>query len=309
MARSRVPKRRRPRPARPSRGLFEVLKSLTIVRLFFAISVTFGPTLIITQGIIPVVLDSFGVDPLISDLVQVVGVLLSIVITLVLYGLYTRVFEDRDAAEISFRGQVVPIAIGLLIGPLLMGSVVLILWLSGAIEITANESGFNWYGIFFGAGLSAGILEEMQFRVALLRLIQIPLGSYIAVVVSAILFGFVHMLNPNATLFSSVAIAIEAGVLLGAVYLATNNLWMAAALHFSWNVSQALITSTVSGIDIGGIGRIQPVGDQTWLHGGAFGVEASIITIILALLVSIPFWVYAIKKKHIVVPYLLKNSS
>ncbi|WP_369812159.1 CPBP family intramembrane glutamic endopeptidase [Mycobacterium tuberculosis] len=45
--------------------------------------------------------------------------------------------------------------------------------------------------------------------------------------------------NPGATWFSSVAIAVEAGILLGAAYMLTRRLWLAIGIHAAWNFSRA----------------------------------------------------------------------
>ena len=64
----------------------------------------------------------------------------------------------------------------------------------------------------------------------------------------------------GATLFSSVAIALEAGVLLAVAYAATDSLWLPIGIHAGWNYAEGTIFGTA-------------------VTGGAFGPEASIIAI------------------------------
>ena len=115
------------------------------------------------------------------------------------------------------------------------------------------------------------------------------MGSWISIFFSGLLFGFAHAANPNSTIFSSVAIGIEAGILLAAVYMLTRKLWMVIGLHFAWNVVQGLVFSIpVSGIEMDGLIDVQFVsGKSELLTGGAFGLEASLITVILMTVFSV----------------------
>jgi membrane protease YdiL (CAAX protease family) len=47
------------------------------------------------------------------------------------------------------------------------------------------------------------------------------------------------MMNPDATWIGAVSIMVEAGILLGAAYLYTRRLWLAAGMHAAWNFTQA----------------------------------------------------------------------
>ncbi|MGP1664743.1 MAG: lysostaphin resistance A-like protein, partial [Rhodanobacter sp.] len=66
--------------------------------------------------------------------------------------------------------------------------------------------------------------------------------------ISALFFGFVHMGNPGATLWSSVAIALEAGLLFGMLYHVTRSLPVCMGVHAAWNFAQG----TIYGIPVSG---------------------------------------------------------
>ena len=68
-----------------------------------------------------------------------------------------------------------------------------------------------------------------------------PRGSWVALALTSAAFGAAHLGNPDATWFSSLAITIEAGILLGAVYMLTRRLWAAMGLHAAWNFTQGWI--------------------------------------------------------------------
>jgi membrane protease YdiL (CAAX protease family) len=64
--------------------------------------------------------------------------------------------------------------------------------------------------------LSSGIFGELLFRGVLFRTLEEVCGSWIALVVSSAVFGFMHLINPAATMMGAVSISIEAGLLLAA---------------------------------------------------------------------------------------------
>jgi hypothetical protein len=114
------------------------------------------------------------------------------------------------------------------------------------------------------------------------------IGTWGAVLVTGAFFGAAHAANPGATLFSSVAIALEAGVLLAAAYAATGRLWMPAAMHFGWNFTEG----TLFGMSVSGGPEIpalshRSLNGSTILTGGAFGPEASVVAVLLCLLTGI----------------------
>jgi uncharacterized protein len=149
---------------------------------------------------------------------------------------------------------------------------------------------FAGWGTFSGLGsgalfaLSAAVLEEIAFRGYLFRLLSTAAGTWAAVLITSVLFGAAHAANPGATLFSSVAIAVEAGVILAGAYAVTTRLWMPIGLHFGWNFAEG----TIWGMSVSG-GATAPnltrgsLAGAPILTGGAFGPEASLVAMLLSL--------------------------
>lgn len=152
-----------------------------------------------------------------------------------------------------------------------------------------------------------GFTEELLFRGILFRWIEEFGGSWLALLVTSALFGLAHILNPNATWFSSFAIAVEAGVLLGAAYMLTRNLWLAMGLHAGWNFTQGEIFDVpVSGVDEHGLVQAKLSGPEL-LSGGQFGLEGSIIAIIIATGLGIYMIVLAVRRGHLVQPSWMRS--
>ena len=135
----------------------------------------------------------------------------------------------------------------------------------------------------------SGVFEEIIARGLVFRLLEQWLGTWTALALSSLLFGFLHMLNPHATVLAAAAISIEAGLLLGALYLLTRRLWMAIGLHMAWNFTQGGVYGVaVSGLETPGL-LFNTMQGPAILTGGAFGAEASLPAVIIC--TSLGLWV------------------
>lgn len=161
--------------------------------------------------------------------------------------------------------------------------------------------------ILFLAGVQAAFVEELIFRGILFRWLEEFGGSWFALLVTSALFGFAHISNDNATIFSSFAIAMEAGLLLGGAYMLMRNLWLAVGIHFGWNVVQGYIWDvSVSGFDVDGLVEAEATGHEL-ISGGAFGLEASVVALVLATLVGVYFVWLAYQRGEIVKPWWVRR--
>ncbi|MFM5930056.1 MAG: lysostaphin resistance A-like protein [Novosphingobium sp.] len=198
---------------------------------------------------------------------------------------------------------------GLAIGSGLMALAVGIAALCGVYRITGWGNSQDLVLILFSAGLVAGFVEESIFRGVLFRWIEEMLGSWGALAITSLLFGFAHWFNDNATLFSSLAIALEAGIMLGACYMLTRSLWLAVGLHMGWNVTQGYVFDVpVSGHPVDGLVTAQFSGPD-WLSGGAFGLEASVIGLGVATLAGLVLLRKAIRAGQIRPPMWAKPEA
>ena len=118
--------------------------------------------------------------------------------------------------------------------------------------------------------------------------------------ISALIFGFAHIINRSASIWSSVAIAIEAGVLLGAAYKYTNSLWFPIGIHWAWNFTQGNVFGfAVSGGDIEESILTGTLSGPDIITGGSFGLEASIISLILGTILSTFYLWKILKSQHL----------
>jgi hypothetical protein len=149
----------------------------------------------------------------------------------------------------------------------------------------------------------SGTMEETLFRGIVQRHMETMVGTWGSLAFTSALFGALHITNPDATWFSSLAIALEAGILLGAAYLLTRRLWLAIGIHAAWNFTQGWVFSVpVSGGDAPlGLLITRRVGPD-WLTGGDFGLEASAVAMVVATLAGLLMLHRAIAKRGLIAP-------
>jgi membrane protease YdiL (CAAX protease family) len=222
---------------------------------------------------------------------------------LALYVAFVRLVEGRPASELALPALGRELGIGMLIGAGLYSACVVILMMLGIYRI----EGLNPWAFMLPAlamALSSGVFEELVFRGVLFRIVEESLGSWISLLVSSFVFGFLHLINPAATVMGALFISIEAGLLLAAAYMVTRRLWMSMGFHMAWNYTQSGI---YSGIVSGGDsdpGLIKAtIEGPVALTGGSFGLESSLVAFVLCTATGVVLLVIAIRRGHVVPPF------
>jgi membrane protease YdiL (CAAX protease family) len=289
-------------PADPARPMWQtVLRNpITRIVLFIAFAAGLG---FLARALIPAsgkgpqaALDYASID-LLKHFLR--GVL----VTGIAYLLLVRVVEGRPVHELRPRRALLDIAKGWLLGTLILLLAAGAMLAAGVIEFSAATQPAQLLAPLVVLGLVPGISEEIVTRGVLFRVVEDGLGTWWALGISALVFGGGHIANPNATLWTSVAIAIEAGLLLGMAYAWTRSLWFVFALHAAWNFTQgALLGIPVSGMDVHGLVKATPRG-AALLSGGEFGAEGSLLTVVICTAIAFWFTRRAIADGRIVRPF------
>ena len=241
----------------------------------------------------------FGIFDLPEDMSKNIQAIFTIVVILLTYKIFFKLSEKRIISELSFKHLLKDTLKGLFIGFIIISIVAVLFYLMGFYK--PNSAGpiailINAFMIFS----LAGILEEIVFRGIIYRITEKRLGTIRALIISSLIFGFVHMVNANFNLFSGFAIALELGLLTGIFFTLTQRLWLPIALHIGWNFSFIFWGMTVSGatefpnyIDGSLIG-------PELITGGKFGPENSIITIVFSLILFIVLFIQTSRKGLII---------
>jgi len=230
-----------------------------------------------------------------------IATLFAAAMMLIAYAAIIRFFEQRPATELALPAMGREFGAGLLLGACLYTLCIVILTVSGIYRADGVN---DWHILLPGLAvtLATGVYEELFFRGGVFRLAEQWFGTWAALAVSALVFGYVHMSNDGATLQGILSISTWAGILLAATYVLTRRLWLGIGLHAAWNYTQGSVYSTiVSGNEGSGAGFIQSsLQGPDWLTGGSFGVEASVVALVVCTAAGVAMLVLAARRGNIV---------
>jgi len=199
-----------------------------------------------------------------------------------------KLLDKRSFSSLGFKMDkhvVFDILAGILITFVMMGSIFIAMqalgwlrfesfaWNTDPIEIVVSQM-LSLFGIFILVGFN----EELLFRGYHLQTITSGLNLFWGLIISSLIFGGLHLGNPNATWVSAVGIFF-AGLFLAYGYIRTRQLWLSIGLHIGWNFFEGVVFGfPVSGLSIYPLMHIKVFGPEVWT-GGAFGPEAGLIVL------------------------------
>jgi uncharacterized protein len=254
--------------------------SLTIlrsapVRLVLELAVILGLTLALHAATTAIV-DGLGIP----SAYFAVFLVLAVPVLVVTYRFLVRTLERRDVTELGRSAAARELGAGLGVGFTLFAVTIGVIALLGGYSIVGRNS-LGAIVVPLGSAAAAAFTEELVMRAVLFRIAEEWLGSWAAIVISSALFGLLHLGTPHATVWSTAAIALEAGTMLAAAYMRTHRLWFPIGVHAAWNFTQGGIFGVaVSGTTSKGLLRGDLHG-PAWLTGGEFGAEASAVAVVV----------------------------
>jgi membrane protease YdiL (CAAX protease family) len=201
------------------------------------------------------------------------------------------------------------VGLGLAAGFLVFSLAVGIAAILGVYRIIGKGDLSDFLPALIGPALFAAVSEELVFRGILFRWIEEFGGSWMALLITSAFFGAAHLLNPNASVIAAAGIAVEAGVMLGAAYMLTRSLWLPMGIHAAWNFTQGEIWDIpVSGLKVHGLVVARLTG-YPLLTGNGFGLEASLIAIVVATVFGLYLLRLAILRGELVKPSWIRARS
>lgn len=207
-------------------------------------------------------------------------------------------YEGRPAATLGLaldRRAPVEVSVGWLLGVGIAGLVVAgIAGLGGLRWVSDGGGAFAF--VTGGAGLLLALAlpaaaEEVALRGYLLQALARGFGIVPALVGTSVLFAALHLGNPEVGAVGVAGIA-AAGLALGVLVVRTRCLWWAIGAHLGWNWALAWPADLpVSGLDLGDTpGLDARMVGPSWLGGGDFGPEASLVAVGALLAVAGAAW-------------------
>jgi hypothetical protein len=229
--------------------------------------------------------------------------LIAIVLLFIAYELIIRRLGEHPRDDYRDPNALKNLGLGLGAGFLIFSVAVAVAALLGVYRISGEGDASGLLPALIGPAIFAAFNEELIFRGILFRWIESFGGSWAALLLTSAFFGAAHLANPNASPIAAVGIAFEAGVMLGAAYMLTRSLWLPMGLHAAWNFTQGEIYDIpVSGTPVHGL-LVARLNGPPLLTGNGFGLEASVIAIVVATLFGLWLLWLAIRKGELMKPW------
>ncbi len=218
------------------------------------------------------------------------------------YIFFFKKYENREVKELTSKGLALNIITGGIIGFVLQSLTILVIYLNGNYKIIALNP-ISYILIPFALMFTVAVIEEILVRGIILRIIEEKLGSYISLIISSLIFGALHLANPNSSFLSGLCIT-TAGFLLGAAFIYKRNLWFPIAIHFAWNFTQTGIFGAItSGNEKTGSLLTVKIHGPEIITGGAFGPEGSIQATVICFIATVGLLVLSRKENKIIKPF------
>lgn len=261
------------------------------------------PSIFITEGVVQLVLNT--VYPYKTDNTDIFNSIIYMISGIIgsfgIIAIYRKFIDKESFFEMGFstKNRLFDLLLGIGTGIILISIGFVFLISIGNLEVIDIDFNTKW---FFGSMILmilVSIHEEVIVRGYLLNSLMSVSNKYFAITLSSVLFGAMHLLNPNISALSFINIVL-AGFLLGISYLHSKNLWFPMGLHFSWNFFQGPVLGfEVSGQEMKSLISQQISGNEL-ITGGEFGFEGSLIaTILMVVSIIILNWFFDKKEDFI----------
>ena len=205
----------------------------------------------------------------------------------------------EDGARLSAFGQIRKVGVGWLVSALYLFTILICLFATrhySVAHLNFNlDHQLSWLSIF----LLAAVIEEITARGIVFRFIADKWNVVAGLVVSSIIFGFVHLFNPNTTALSCLRIAITGGWLCGIAYAYHRTLWVPIGIHWAWNYMQSnIFEHSVPGSALNSPPILILASKGVKFPAGIeFDTEVSIISTAIGVAISAVYTILYFKKK------------
>jgi hypothetical protein len=150
----------------------------------------------------------------------------------------------------------------------------------GAFVVTGTSTGWDFLLKCLPEQIMVATFEELIFRAVLFRIVDQRWGTRTALAVSFVLFALAHLPNDNISALAVLNTAVVS-LTLCAAYMLTGRVWLPIGIHFGWNfLFDGVFAVPLSGHAARGWLQVSLPGPE-WLTGGAYGVEASVLTLLV----------------------------
>ncbi|MCB2196073.1 MAG: CPBP family intramembrane metalloprotease [Bacteroidetes bacterium] len=226
--------------------------------------------------------------------------ILRLPVTLFLMYLFAKKVLKRDAATFNIRrSNSKPYQW------FIAGVIISILFL--AFTLLFNDVNYEYKGkqlsndliIYFvvstiAMSINGGFIEEILFRGYIMSIIEEKWNIRAAVVVPSMIFGLLHLGMMETFHIVDFILLFLAGTMVGVMFslmvIKTKSVYTAAIVHLVWNMffaGKILKIKVLPIVEINSVFAVHLNNGNSLLNGGSFGVEASLIAILVYTTVSL----------------------
>lgn len=268
---------------------------ILVIIAYLVITVLFQLIGILAMGYKLTELDQANLAGIEMLIIQFFGLLATIFVIYIF-----RVQIDRKSIlslGFSFKNRGKDLLMGFIVALLLIGLGSIFLVAFGFVEFSYFMINIQSLVTSFLIFIIVALNEEVLIRGYVLNNLMTKLNKFLALVISAMIFALFHAFNQNASAIPLINIFL-AGILLGAAYVYTKNLWFPISIHLFWNFFQGPILGyEVSGNETESIFKVKTIG-SAFINGGKFGFEGSFVCSILIVISVALIFYYYIKKSQ-----------
>ncbi len=210
----------------------------------------------------------------------VISNILTVVTILLATWVMVRIIDKRDLKSVGFYADHIfrDSLAGLATGTLWLVASVVLAIVFGFAYFTAPVE-FSWFVLMISsiAMLFNVVTQELLLCGFIFQTIRKESNTFIAVVVSAILFASYHA-GAFKGAFLPIVNVFAAGILFCLAFVITKNLWFPIFIHFAWDVLLGPVLGlTESGKNLGGGWKMFELKGNSLFTGGQFGLEGGLI--------------------------------
>lgn len=220
--------------------------------------------------------------------------------------LYWKLIEKKHLSEMGLTKQFGNYFIGLIGGVLLLAVSVIVIILTGNIEYQGifENADILVIVLLIGGFIIQGATEEILCRGIVLHALKEKTSTWIAIVVSTIMFVMPHLssLFEGEIIYGIIGVVnlVLISVIFSLLTIRFKSIWAACGLHSFWNaILYSVLGLNLSGNDetVTAIFNMKSVGENIW-NGGEYGIEASLITSIVLASATTLIWYMNRRRKR-----------
>lgn len=207
---------------------------------------------------------------------------------IIIFFSWVKFAERCPVKSIGFQGgkPLQSYIIGCIVGICTISAVTAVLVYTGEVKLPSGQIQDRYLIINISILALGWIVQSASEEIAIRGWLIPRLGNrtnpIIAITITAVIFGILHLFSSGVTVLSFVNLTLS-GIFFAVYAILNGNIWGTCGLHFAWNFALGNIYGfPVSGFLANGstVFQAQEIG-PAFLTGGSFGPEGGLITTIM----------------------------